>query len=304
VIAMKNWDDIRYFLELGRVGSLSQAARWLKVDHSTVARRIGALERRMGLKLFDRLARGYVLTEEGQRLLAAAERVEDEAIALGRLAGSASAEPGGVVRVAAPPVVASAFIAPHLRPFRDRHPAIRIELVGGAPAANLERREADLAVRLSKPDDGRLVARRIGRLGYGFYAARDYLAARKPAERDYIGYDSSLEHVPQQRLLMKQTRGRPLAFTANDLASLYQAARAGLGIAAIPHFLAAEDPLLKRLPLDAGGADREIWLLVHPDLRRSPRVRMVMDFMIALFEGKSGLLAEGRAARRSSAQVA
>lgn len=297
---MKDWDDIRYFLELGRGQSLSAAARRLKVDHSTVARRIGALERRLGVKLFDRLARGYALTEEGGRLLTAAERVEAETLALRRQAGGAAAAGGltGSLRMAAPPVVASAFIAPRLLPFQRQHPGIRLELIGGKDDADLGRREADLAVRLSKPADGRLVARRLGILAYGFYAARDYLAAHRPAARDYIGYDDSLEHVPQQRLLLKQAGGRPLVFTANDLASLHQAARGGLGIAALPHFLAAQDPLLRRLPVDATAGDREIWLLVHPDLRRSPRVRAGMDFLIALFEGERRLLAEGAATRR------
>ncbi|MFC3675797.1 LysR family transcriptional regulator [Ferrovibrio xuzhouensis] len=303
---MRDWDDIRYFLELGRSPSLSAAARRLKVDHTTVARRIATLERRLGLKLFDRLARGYALTEEGLRLLTAAERVEQEALALGRQAGGAAGDAAGglagSLRIAAPPVVAAAFIAPRLLGFRQRHPGISLELAGGKEAADLGRREADLAVRLSKPADGRLVARRLGTLGFGFYAARSYRAAwRSSAARDYVGYDDSLEAVPQQRLLLKLAGGRPLAFAANDLASLHQAARTGLGIAALPHFLAAQDPLLRLLPLDAAAADREIWLLVHPDLRRAPRVRAGMDFLIALFENERALLAAGtarKAARR------
>ena len=128
----KNWDDIRLFLELAREGSLSAAARRLKVDHSTVARRIAKLEKDLGLRLFDRLARGYVLTDEGETLRLSAERMEAEAIALQR---QASGRPllQGTVRISTSPMLASLFLAPRLTELRDRHPDIRVALAGDEP---------------------------------------------------------------------------------------------------------------------------------------------------------------------------
>lgn len=286
-----DWDDIRVFLELARQGSLSATARHLKVDHTTVARRVDLLEARLGVKLFDRLPRGYVLTGDGETLLSNAERMEAEAIALQRQASGAASELQGVVRLAAPPVVASHFIAPRLTNLRKTYPGIRLELIGGKDSANLSRREADLAIRLLKPTDSGLIARRLGLLAYGLYGARDYLRRRKPETFDYLGYDDSLEHVPQQRWLQRQANGKPLAFAANDLASLYLATRSGLGVAALPYFLGAADAKLSCLAVAGAAADREVWLLVHPDLRRAPRVRMVMDYLIAMFERETALLA-------------
>ncbi|HEX6958687.1 MAG TPA: LysR substrate-binding domain-containing protein [Ferrovibrio sp.] len=221
--------------------------------------------------------------------------MEAEAIALQRQASGAAGQLQGSVRLAAPPVVASHFIAPRLVDLRKSHPGIRLELIGGKDSANLSRREADLAVRLLKPADSGLIARRLGLLAYGLYAARDYLRRRKPETFDYLGYDDSLDHVPQQRWLLRQAEGRPLAFAANDLASLYLATRSGLGVAALPHFLGAADAKLVCLAQAGAAADREVWLLVHPDLRRAPRVRAAMDYLIALFEREKPLLA-GKAA--------
>lgn len=297
--AMTDWDDIRFFLELGRQPSLSAAARKLKVDHSTVARRIAALEQQLNLRLFDRLPRGYALTEEGEALLAGAERVEAEMLALQRQASGAIALQGSV-RISAPPVLASHFLAPRFVPFRVRHPEIQIDLCGDPRAVDLNRREADLALRMIKPGGGGLIARRIGAVGHGLYAARSYLSRVKPKDWAYIGYDDSFGHIDLHHWLMAQTKGRPLAFTANDMASLYQATRAGMGVSLLPHYLGGCDPLLRRVPTETQSPDRDIWLVVHPDLRRAPRIRAVMDYLIELFARDGRLLQGGAAPKRSA----
>lgn len=295
-----DWDDIRVFLELARQASLSAAARRLKVDHSTVARRIAALERRLGLKLFDRLPRGYVLTGEGEQLLAAAEKMEVEALALQRQASGAVALQGQV-RISAPPMLASHFLAPRLLGLRERHPDIQVDLCGDTRFVDLHRREADLALRMVKPVERSLVARRLGAIGHGLYAARDYLARTKPKEWEFIGYDDSLGHIDMQRWLLGQTRGKPLVFVANDMTSLYQAARAGMGVTMLPHYLGGGDPLIKRIPTETTPVDRDLWLVVHPDLRRAPRIRAVMDYLIALFEREGRLLLGDRLPPRRAA---
>lgn len=292
-----NWDDIRFFLELGRQASLSAAARRLKVDHSTVARRIALLEKQLGLRLFDRLPRGYALTEEGEALLARAERMEAEVLALQRQASGAVALQGHV-RVTAPPLLASHFLAPRLVPLLGLHPEIQVDLCGDPLTVDLNRREADLALRMIKPGGGGLIARRIGAVGYGLYAARSYLRKVKARDWAYIGYNESFGHIDLHHWLRAQAKGRPLAFTTNDMTSLYQAARAGMGITVLPHYLGSSDPLLRRVPSETPAADREMWLVVHPDLRRAPRIRAVMDYLIALFTRDRRLLQGGTAPRR------
>jgi DNA-binding transcriptional LysR family regulator len=293
---MTDWDDIRLFLELAREGSLSAAARRLKVDHSTVARRVTALEKRLDLRLFDRLARGYVLTEEGEALLGAAERMETEALALQRQASGRPALQGDV-RVSTSPMLASLFLAPRLADFRISHPEIRIALSGNNRVVDLSRREADIALRLTKPSESGLIARRVGAVGFGLYAGTRYLAATKPKDYGFVGYDETLGQISQQRWLEQQLRGRPIIFLCSDMTTMYHATRADMGIAVLPHFAGTTDPQLRRVPVETEAPDREVWLLVHPDLRRAPRVRATMDYLVALFARDRRLLEQGAATR-------
>lgn len=289
---MLDWDDIRLFLELAREGSLSAAARRLKVDHSTVARRVTALEKALGLRLFDRLARGYVLTEEGETLLGTAERMEAEAIALQR---QASGRPStqGTVRVSTSPMLASLFMAPRLVEFRKQHPDIRIALSGNNRVVDLNRREADIAIRLTKPKESGLIARRMGAVGFGLYASQAYLAKTKPKDYGFIGYDEALGQISQQLWLEEQLQGRSIVSLCSDMTTMYHIASAGMGIAVLPHFTGTTDANLRRVPTATPAPDRDIWLLVHPDLRRAPRIRTVMDYLVALFERERKLLAGG-----------
>ena len=282
------WDDIRYFLALAREGSLSGAARCLAVEHSTVGRRVDALEQSLGVRLFDRLPRGWQLTPEGEMLADQAQRMEMEALSFSRAALGVSALKG-TVRISAPPVVASHFIAPRLGTLRARWPGIHLELIGEAREANLARGEADLAIRLKRPTAPGLVARAMGEMGYGLYATQAWFD-RPASEWEFLGYDDSLRQVPQQQWLEKLAGERPFVLRSNDLASLYHWARGGLGLALLPHFLAAEDPLLRPVPQVTCPTQRKFWLVLHPDLKRSPRVRAVADGLIELVEQAATLL--------------
>ncbi|MFP4591772.1 LysR family transcriptional regulator [uncultured Ralstonia sp.] len=286
------WDDVRYFLVLAREGSLSAAARRLAVEHSTVARRADALEQAVGVRLFDRLPRGWRLTDEGRALAERAARMEHEAASFARAAAGAGSL-RGTVRLSAPPTIASHFIAPHLAALRRQWPGIDLVLLGETRNANLMAHEADLAIRLSRPTASNLATRPLGDLGYGLYAMPEVLA-RPEAEWEFIGYDERLRHVPQQRWLDDYAGERRVVLRCSDLSAIHQAALAGLGVAALPHFLGAPaetGTLLRRLPVDDPALHREIWLVIHPDVRRSPRVRAVANGLIALFEANRHILA-------------
>ncbi|MFG1401624.1 LysR family transcriptional regulator [Xanthobacter sediminis] len=278
---MLDWDDLRFFVALARCGSLSEVARRLGADHSTVARRITGLETALSLKLFDRLPRGYALTPEGERLLERASAVEQAVHGVERLASGVGAAIAGRVRISAPPALASHWLVPRLAPLLARHPGLELDVSGTAAPAHLSRHEADLALRLSRPQEKGLVARRLGRLAYGLYGARAYVEATPEAERAFLGYDEELAGSPQQAWLEALARGRPIVFMSNDLSSLISAARSGMGLAAMPHVLARAAGDLVCV-VDDGGVERELWLLVHPDLRRAARVRAVMDHIIAM----------------------
>jgi DNA-binding transcriptional LysR family regulator len=294
---MDDWGNLKYFIEFGLRGSLLAVAQRLGVDHSTVARRIEALEQDLGVRLVVRLPRAYHLTPAGERVLELARQVETSVGEIERFVRGADPLPAGSVRLSGPPMLSSHFLAPRLVPLRKRHPELQVELIGDLRAVSLGRREADLALRLSHPREKELVARRVAMVGYGLYGSRHYLDATASEAWDYLGYDESLDHVPQQRWLKSLAGDRPLALRSNDLATLIMAARAGLGVAAIPHILAYEDPLLKQARVTTPGPTRELWLLFYRDLGRSPRVRAVIDHLVSV-------TAEAQTAFRGSSPAA
>lgn len=276
---MPNWDDLHYFVVLAREGTLSAAARALGVDHVTVARRVAALEAATALKLVDRRARSYALTDEGRRIVSLAAPMEEAAFAVERAVQAARPGISGEVAISAPPSLANALIAPRLIHLRRQHPGIVIKLIGEKRSASLSRREADLALRLSRPVEPGLFARKIGDFGFGLYGAPAYLRETPPHAFVFIAYDSSMEDTPQQQWLKQIAGERAIVLRTGDLENQAAAARAGVGLAALPHFLGDGDPGLDRHDTGQKRVAREVWLVVHRDLRRAPAVRAVMDFL-------------------------
>lgn len=279
---MFDWEDLRHFAALAETGTLSGAARSLGVDHATVGRRVASLEAALGLRLVNRLPRRCALTEAGQRIAELAEEVSAGADTVERAARGFGASVAGRVRLSAPPIFASTFLAPRLAPLRRQHPQLRLVLVGEAASVSLSRQEADLAVRLVRPRERSSVVRRLGAMRFGLYAAKDYEALSEPERWEFVAYNAALDHLPQQRWLREVAGERPVVFETGDLASQHAAVRSGAGVAALPCFLAAPDTELIRLPEDTQPPDREIWLVVHADLRHAPAIRAVMDFVATL----------------------
>lgn len=288
------WEDVRYFLALTREGSLSAAARALAVEHSTVGRRVDALEKALALRLFDRLPRGWQLTAEGEQLLAQAERMEEEALAFERAAVGVGCI-GGLVRVSVPPSLGSLVVVPRLAALRERWAGVQLEVVGELREANLSRREADIAVRLGRPQAPGLAARPLGPIGVGLYARADY-AARPEEEWEFIGYDESMSHIPHQRWLMQYMGKRRFALRSNDQVAIVKAAATGLGVACLPHYSACLEATLRTIPTDTVAPSRDAWLVLHPDVRRSPRVRLIADLIGEIFAEAAAWLASGEGA--------
>lgn len=228
------------------------------------------------------------MTPEGETLVDQAMRLDHEAQTFSRVAlGVSSLQ--GTVRVSAPPVMAGHFLVPRLAGLRTQWQNIDLEVVGESRDANLARGEADLAIRMSRPTAPSLAARLIGEMSYGLYAAHSYIN-RAEAEWEFLGYDDSLVQVPQQQWLNRIAGERRFIFRSNDLSALLNAARVGLGIAVLPHFLAAEDTALALLSEPACPITRQIWLVMHPDVKRSPRVRLVADLLAEIVSEAHGLL--------------
>ena len=285
-----DWDDVRVFLALARAGSLTAAARSLRVEHTTVARRIGQLEQVLGLRLFDRLPRGWILTSEGEQLAGRAAQMEEQAHEFMREAAD-GVPLSGTVRLSALPSVGQEFLLPRLCAIHQRWSSVTLELVVETRVAILSRREADLALRVGRPQDPGLAARLLGAMSYGLYCAAGYTDGRAEADWRFVAADDSLAHTPEFHWMNTLRGNRAYALRANTLALQRDAVRLGLGVAVLPHFMASADSLLERLPFDTAPPPAEIWLVVHPDVRRSPRVRLIADLVAEVVTAGGDVLA-------------
>ncbi len=278
-----NWDDLRFFLALLDAGTLSGAARALGVEHTTVARRIDALEAALTVRLFDRFPRGWMLTGAGTELLPHARKVADEMHALLRVA-SGSVTLAGTVRVSAPPALAVHLLAPQLPELLRRLPGIELDLRGEARISDLMRRESDIALRFQRPSAGALAVRLLASVEYGLYASAAYLSGRAPQQWEFLGYDDLLRDAPQQLWLDQIRAGRRYCLRSNELGVLFRAALSGCGLAVLPHYmLGGQRGDLVLVDAEPCPVKRKLWLVMHDDVRRSAPVRAVADELIALF---------------------
>lgn len=274
---MTDWENLRCFAALARGGTLSAAARLLGVEHATIARRVAALEVEAGLKLIDRRGRRLQLTADGERVARLAERMEESAAALPLIRAASSERLSGEVRISAPPTVAATMLGAPIAAIRAEHPDIDITLVGETRYASLDRREADIAIRMTKPEAGDVVLFPLGQVRFRLFATPDYLATVSPPEWRFIGYDEAMDSAPQMVRLREIAGSRRIGLKASTLEFQLAAARAGAGLAYLPDFMArglndVESPQGDEPPLV-----RDVWLAVHSELVRVPVVRAVID---------------------------
>jgi DNA-binding transcriptional LysR family regulator len=291
-----NWDDLRVFLTLAREGTLTTAAKVLGVSHPTVARRVQALEKQIGARLFERLPDRFVPTQAGEGLLADTEAMEKAAQSIHRRSAGLSDTVSGTVRLSAEEATA-ALIARYSAGLRSKLPQIEFEVISSHTLANLSRREADLLIREQVPEMGGIVARKLGRVAFAIYAARDFPVKRSTpaalAALPWVGFDDDHIRMSGQGWLLDFRGGRRPEIRGNNWLVLHEATRTGAGLAVLPCHLGDPDPALRRVGGVIADVFADQWLLVHRDLRALPRVRAVMDAVIELFQRERALL-EGR----------
>lgn len=279
------------FLAIARSGSLSGAAAALGLGLATVSRQIERLEAALGLTLFSRHQTGYRLTDDGEALLERAEALEQAAEAFAE-GSAAQAGIAGRVRLATAETLANHVIIPALPMLSTRYRDLTLEVVTDVQSVNLHRRDADLAVRLVKPQRGNVTIRRLGRIGFGLYASRSHAAERRDDVRfehdRFITWCESHSHLPAAQWIERVLRGRAPALMTTTLSAQLSAVVAGVGVAVLPHFLGRQNGLAC-LRADIG-LDQEIWLALHSDLARSRRVRAVAEFLAELIHGSRNLL--------------
>lgn len=276
------WNDLRLVLAICRSGTLSGAARLLDVNHSTVFRRINAIEKRLNVRLFDRQPNGYVMTEAGEAVRRSAERIDAEVneLSLGLLGRDLLLK--GPLRVTSPEGIARRVLSPHLTAFCENHPEIEMDLVITSSALRLSRREADIAIRVTRQPPDNYIGRRICKFRFCMYASARYLDQHGNSslpEQRWVLTDDGFDLLPPGVWKSDDRSAARIVFSSNSAAAVIDAAKSGLGIAPLPCFLGdAEDGLVRYLdPIE--NLTMDLWVLTHPDLRQTARVAKLMAFL-------------------------
>ncbi|WP_038203411.1 LysR family transcriptional regulator [Xenophilus azovorans] len=298
-----DWDNLRFFLELSRSGTLVAAARRLGVDHTTVARRIQALEKETGTPLFAREAGGHRLTEAGRRLQPQVEAMERAF----RTVEKSTAPPvdeglAGLVRIGATEGFGTVVLAPALAGFARLHPRLVIDLLAMPRLVHLSRREADIVISLERPARGPVIATRLTDYELHLYASKTYLRTHGPIRRredlkghSFISYVDDLLFSKELQYLDELYRPDAFALRSTSVLAQHQAARAGAGVAVLPAFLAARDATLQRLLPQEACFTRTFWMSMPAEARQLSRMQAVWEFLRRVVQERQALLKDGAA---------
>ncbi|MBY6265159.1 LysR family transcriptional regulator [Azospirillum sp. 412522] len=297
MVSGNNWDDLRYLLAVARHGSLSAAARALGVNHSTVLRRVTALEQAMGAQLFDKMPGGYVLTSAGDEMHRVAQKMEEDLAAANRLLSGRDTQIGGTLRVTTVDILTLYILPRHVAAFRRRHPELRVDLVAAEASLSLTRREADVAIRATNRPPENLVGRAVSGLAFAVYGATAYLDGKEVTanleRHPWIGLDESFDHTNLAHWMKRMVPAPSIGYRVNSVAGAVEAVRAGIGLGLLPCGVVDRDPAFRRIGDPMAEADAKLWLLTHEDLRHMGRVRAFLDFMAEALTRERDLL-EGR----------
>lgn len=285
---MADWENLRHFAALAQAGTLSGAARQLRVEHATIARRTAALEAELNLKLVDRRGRKLSLTVDGERIAALVECMAQNVRAIDRAAEGARSELSGDVTISAPPALAAAMLVRPLVALRKQHPGLKMCILGETQQASLDRRDADIAIRLSRPVDGDLVIVKLTELTLRLYGSPAYLKQTQPEDWTFIGYLESMDAASQQAALIAQMAGRSFGIRASTLEIQYALVREGGGVAMLPDFMAEGDSALVPAASDQRPVIRDVWLTFHADMKGSTAIRAVVKSLRGSFNTAAG----------------
>jgi DNA-binding transcriptional LysR family regulator len=290
-----NWDDLRIFLAVARIGSLSGAARNLGVQHSTVSRRLQHLETSLGVRLLDKKRSGYELTPAGEDLRESALRMEREVLTVDGTLQGLDTNLRGPLRVTTVGNIASSFLMPMLSRFSSRYPEISVELSVSNADVSLPEREADIAIRVTNSPAETLIGKKIGTVASAVYGSRDYLERMRAQNETpkWIGVSCCDFHIKWTRRL---SGDEPSNFRVDEPLITHETVRQGLGLAVLPCHMGDRDPDLRRYMDPPPEMDVDLWLLYHRDLKRSTRVHVFRDFIAGEFEAIGDLLQGKRAA--------
>jgi len=282
-----DWGALRSFLAVARSGRLTVAADRLGLDHSTLSRRMQTLEQNLEARLFDRRTQGYGLTQQGEALFEFAEKMEELALGIVTQVGRSKQNAVGTIRIGATDGFGTLFLSSCLPKLRDSHPDLSVQLVTLPRVISLSKREADIAIGLSRPTEGGLYGRKLTDFEWGIYASESYLEShsaisdiRDLSAHRLIGYISDLVYAQELEDVLSISKDVPVAFSSSNLIVQYEATKAGFGLCVLPHYIASRpgNGLRRVLPKQVSLLG-SYWMTLHSDMRELARVRIVCEFI-------------------------
>ncbi len=296
---MLSWDDFRFVKAIADSRSLAGAATSLGVNHSTVFRRLGQIERQLGSRLFERGRGGYALTPSGEEMVELAERVDDDITSFERKVTGRDLRPSGELRITTTDTILQHLLTDVLVKFRRTFPEIMIDVVVSNAMLNLSKRDADVAVRATYYQPETSAGRRIGRIGWAVFGPQSMVENSFDPERDSTRHawaalgDSTTTGRATKWLKEHGIDGHRIVYRVNTMLGLVDAVAGGVGLALLPCFIGNAVPTLVQLSPPLPEIQGELWLLTHPDLRNTARVRAFLDFCAAQFEGCRAIIEGG-----------
>ena len=284
-----DWNDIHLILTICEQGSLSGAARKLNINHSTVFRRITAIEEKLDVRLFDRLNNRYVMTEAGSAVLDYGQRIENEVLGLTNELIGKDLRLKGTLRITAPESLLSILIMPIVAEFSKLYPDINLEIDNGNNNLNLRKREADIAIRPTNTPPSTFAGKKICNLASGIYGSIDYLSSIKGSalnELSWLMPGGELKQLTVNKWLKKNHPDASVQLYSNSICNLYNAVKLNMGVAPLPCFLGDQEETFKCVLGPIDDLTVELWILFHPDLRKTSRVRAFIDFFSYAIESK------------------
>jgi DNA-binding transcriptional LysR family regulator len=277
---LPRWDHLRVVSVIARSGTLTAAAAELGLDHTTVARQLSSLEKELGTLLFERSRLGLVATPFGEEVIAVCDDMESEVNGLLRRMDGETANLTGSVRLTATIFLASSIIAPAMGKFLQLHPGLDIDLIADDRALDMSRREADVGLRLSRPQAPGLVGRKVGTIAFNWYVSATH--PQTDDELAWLVYQDAAGTSPLMRHMLAATQNERITLRSNSMHALIDAVRFGAGCSLLPCLIGDHDTMLRRAQVPHKPLSLPLWITYHGDLRRSPRIKAVSNFLATL----------------------
>lgn len=282
---MHNWNDHQYFLAVARLGSLNAAAKYLGVTHSTVLRRINALEDTMKVRLFERFHSGYVLTPAGEGILQHVETLEESTLAIERTLLGQDVNLSGTLKISTSDTIGYYWLPSRIKAFAEKYPDIMLDIDVTTRQRDLTKREADIVLSAAMKQPEHMVGKVLQPIHFALYAHQDYIATHGILDQDIdlnahniLSLNDTLAHIPIIKWLENQCKNNPPILRSDKFSALYQLCQQGIGIAPLPSYVGDQDDALVAVMDTPQSCDNQMWLLTHPDIRHTARIQAFMEF--------------------------